>query len=53
MFDRIIAIVLLVALGYSDTLALNRMLDARPTHNAAGGYIDACGELPGLVGDDC
>jgi hypothetical protein len=25
----------------------------QPSHNAAGGYIDACGELPGLVGDDC
>jgi len=24
-----------------------------PNHNAAGGYIPACGELPGLVGDDC
>jgi hypothetical protein len=24
-----------------------------PTHNARGGYIDACGDLPGLVGDDC
>lgn len=24
------------------------------SHNAAGGYIDACGpELPGLIGDDC
>ncbi len=23
------------------------------THNAAGGYIDACGDLPGLYGDDC
>lgn len=23
------------------------------THNTAGGYIAACGELPGLVGDDC
>jgi len=23
------------------------------THNAAGGYIGACGDLPGLVGDDC
>jgi hypothetical protein len=23
------------------------------SHNAAGGYIDACGDLPGLVGDDC
>lgn len=26
--------------------------DAR-THNEYGGYIDACGDLPGLVGDDC
>lgn len=27
----------------------------RPTasHNALGGYRDACGELPGMVGDDC
>lgn len=24
-----------------------------PTHNAAGGYINACGELPPLIGDDC
>jgi hypothetical protein len=24
-----------------------------PTHNAAGGYVDACGDLPGLIGDDC
>lgn len=23
------------------------------THNAAGGYREACGELPGLLGDDC
>ncbi len=22
-------------------------------HNAAGGYIPACGQLPGMVGDDC
>ena len=27
--------------------------DDVPSHNAAGGYIDACGDLPGLVGDDC
>jgi len=25
----------------------------KPTHNARGGYIDACGDLPGMVGDDC
>jgi hypothetical protein len=23
------------------------------SHNEHGGYIEACGELPGLVGDDC
>lgn len=23
------------------------------THNEAGGYIEACGNLPGMVGDDC
>lgn len=23
------------------------------SHNARGGYRDACGDLPGLVGDDC
>jgi hypothetical protein len=23
------------------------------THNAHGGYIPACGELPPLIGDDC
>lgn len=26
---------------------------ATPTHNKHGGYIDACGDLPGMVGDDC
>ncbi len=24
-----------------------------PTHNQQGGYIDACGQEPGLIGDDC
>lgn len=23
------------------------------SHNAAGGYRDACGALPGMLGDDC
>lgn len=27
--------------------------DPEPLHNAAGGYAPACGELPGLLGDDC
>jgi hypothetical protein len=30
-----------------------RALLADDSHNAAGGYRDACGELPGLVDDDC
>jgi hypothetical protein len=50
---RLAILALLWAVGYADLLAMQRMMDARPTHNAAGGYIDACGELPGLVGDDC
>ena len=24
-----------------------------PSHNANGGYTDACEDLPGLIGDDC
>lgn len=24
-----------------------------PDFNAAGGYTPACGDLPGLLGDDC
>jgi hypothetical protein len=24
-----------------------------PSHNIYGGYIEACGQLPPLVGDDC
>ena len=23
------------------------------THNPVGGYIEACGELPPVLGDDC
>lgn len=23
------------------------------SHNEAGGYIEACGSLPGVLGDDC
>jgi hypothetical protein len=37
------------------TFAMLRTLGAEEvgTHNALGGYRDACGALPGLVGDDC
>lgn len=27
--------------------------DTLCTHNSQGGYIEACGEEPGLLGDDC
>lgn len=27
--------------------------EPEPAHNAAGGYREACGELPGMLGDDC
>lgn len=41
---RLVGIALLVTLASCSTLG---------SHNAAGGYRDACGELPGLIGDDC
>ena len=25
----------------------------QPTHNTAGGYIEACDDMPGMLGDDC
>ncbi len=40
----ILSLVLLFACTACSTL---------PSHNAAGGYIDACGDLPGTLGDDC
>lgn len=26
---------------------------ATESHNALGGYVEACGDLPGVIGDDC
>jgi hypothetical protein len=26
---------------------------ATATHNDAGGYVEACEDLPGMLGDDC
>ena len=34
-------------------LQARTMERATESHNAAGGYYESCGELPGLVGDDC
>lgn len=47
MRHRISTIVLMVLALTSCTLT------PVSSHNAAGGYTDACGELPGLLGDDC
>ena len=47
--NRLIALLLLVFIGSCETTdTLER------SHNAAGGYIEACGPtLPGVLGDDC
>lgn len=34
-------------------VAIGAALAGCSTHNAAGGYAPACGQLPGMVGDDC
>jgi hypothetical protein len=33
-------------------VAANQLPGAE-THNVAGGYTEACGDLPGMIGDDC
>ena len=48
MLRRLIILNCVVALLMSACTALQDR-----THNAAGGYIPACDELPGLLGDDC
>lgn len=51
LMDLLLAIVMLaVCLGVAMVPVVAGVAN---THNAAGGYIDACGDLPGLVGDDC
>jgi hypothetical protein len=44
--------VLVLALALVAALAV-AVLVGCSTHNAAGGYVPACGQLPGMVGDDC
>jgi len=42
-------------IGYAGVQALklgNSKLK-QESHNEQGGYIESCGDLPGLVGDDC
>ena len=34
-------------------LQTQTMERATESHNADGGYYEACDELPGLIGDDC
>ena len=47
---RLAAVALVVALTACGTM---KHSPDGSSHNAAGGYRDACGELPGLIGDDC
>ena len=47
---RLAAVALVVALTACSTM---KHSPDGSSHNTAGGYRDACGELPGLVGDDC
>jgi len=39
--------------GVLDDLKHQSQLQPTDGHNAQGGYVEECGELPGLVGDDC
>jgi hypothetical protein len=41
------------AFDWSDVRDAAGHLPEDQPHNDAGGYIPACGDLPGLVGDDC
>lgn len=40
-----VALVTAILLGFANV--------KHETHNARGGYVDACGDQPGMVGDDC
>lgn len=44
---------ILILLAVFTYAVLRAAAEHAPTHNAAGGYIDACGEKAGMVGDDC
>lgn len=45
-------LLLLAAVSLMAACTYNTARDAL-THNAQGGHTDACGNLPGMLGDDC
>jgi hypothetical protein len=47
--SKVIAMKFLIVL----VLVLCSGCASAPSHNDLGGYVDACGDLPGLIGDDC
>jgi hypothetical protein len=52
---RFIFLMLLWSLALASCMELQTRTHERAggSHNAAGGYTEACGELPGMIGDDC
>jgi hypothetical protein len=52
---REIILLVLWACALASCMELQTQTAAHPdgSHNAAGGYTEACDDLPGLIGDDC
>jgi hypothetical protein len=52
---RFIFVLLLWSLALASCAELQQRTHERAggAHNADGGYVEACGDLPGLIGDDC
>ena len=50
-----IIIIILWACVLASCMELQTQTAAHPdgSHNPDGGYYESCGDLPGLVGDDC
>lgn len=54
MKTREIILLVLWACTLASCMELQRQTSVvDETHNAAGGYTEACDDLPGLIGDDC
>ena len=54
MKTRSIILLLLWACALASCMELQRQTSVRDeTHNASGGYVEACDDMPGLIGDDC
>lgn len=54
MKTREIILLVLWACTLASCMELQRQTSVRDeTRNTDGGYIEACDDLPGLIGDDC